>query len=36
MNPEVGTLEDPDEGRPVHIRGKKEEVVSFQCQGEKI
>jgi len=26
MNPEVGTLEDPDEGRSVHMRKKKKKL----------
>ena len=26
MSPEVGTLEDPDEGRPVHMRKKKKKL----------
>ena len=30
----MGSLEDPNEGRPVHMRGK-EETVSFQCQRKK-
>jgi len=28
MNPEVGTLEDLDEGRPVHMKGKKKEKLN--------
>jgi len=36
MNPEVGTLEDPNGGRPVHRREKKKEAVSLRCQGEKM
>jgi len=28
MSPEVGSLEDPNEGRPVHMRAKKK-IVSF-------
>ena len=38
ITPEVGTLEDPDEGSPVHMREKQKkrnETVSFRCQGGK-
>ena len=32
---EVGTLEDPDEGRPVHMRKKRNETMSVLLQGGK-
>jgi len=35
MNPKLGTLEDPDEARPVHMKGKKE-TVSGKCDSETI
>jgi len=34
--PEVGTLEDPDEGTPAHMRKKRNETVSVRCQGGKM
>ena len=31
---EVGSLEDPDEGRAVHIQAKKMKAVSFRRHGK--
>ena len=36
MSLEVGSLEDPDEDRPVHMRGKKEGYIILMPMRENM
>ena len=35
MNPELVTVEDPDEGKSIHIRDKKKKLYHFDAKEEK-
>jgi len=36
MSPEVGSLEDPNEGRPVHMRARKRRLYHSDAVGKMI